>query len=986
MMIKTIVISLLLLTNLSQAATIPEVIVSKPDKWIEKITFDESNIKNISELSDGKYYLLVDQQTNARKEKQQYKHYVIKLLNENAVEDSSRISITFSPEFQKVDIHKVIIWRDGKPIKQEVKSKIKLLQREKELENLIYDGRWTATLIMDDVRKGDTLEYSYTVTGQNPAYEDNVTELIYLQWTVPVRKQIYRLLWPNSKAITLTAKKHIKSSTKIKTFNNYKEYRIERENYKTVQIDSQTPSWFDPWDWIGFSNISNWKEVVDWGRKFYKVNENKNKDITKLVNSIRASNISKIDQASAALRYVQDEIRYLGIEVGSGSYIPSKTNVTLKRRYGDCKDKTYLLLDILNELDIEAYPVLANTDYGKVLGEYGASLDAFNHVFVNTIIDGENHWLETTTNNQAGNLNQLYQPDYGQVLILKPGNTKLTTMKVDNDYHTTVIYETFDLTKGINKEALYTVKTISSGSIAEKFRRNVNSKGLKKIAKEYLDYYINYYSSIKPIVDISVSDNKQKNKVITVEKYSITEMWEDNKERKKHYAYFYNNAIDSYIKKPKIKKRNSPFKYSQLVDVEQNITVLLPDGWSIKNDDFKYKTAFFDFSQKIIFNEKINSLLLKYKFKTLKKHIEVNEIDDYIKSVKKLKENVDYHIYSSYKVNEVVSSYKISDFFSSTVIAIIIVLIFVLGLIYSYIEFKLDQKHRPMTEEVKYYPVALEKVFILSLLTYGLYLIYWFYKNWYYVKNRDGSTIIPTARAIFHTLWFYPLYNSFSRDEAFSEGTISEKLKYIFLTIVFFISAFVMNSEHVISFIAMVISSLCIIPFVHKINGLTSTENIVFKYNSKWRPRHFILIVLFSSMALFDIAGRIHLIPGDVAVKGSSLWTKDIKMMHRIGVFSPEDKLLMFYSDSVFDYKNDGNGLTNNGVFSYWRDEATNELSKEVAKYKDISDIKNTSDGDSIKIIRKDGTEFYMYTKDSKDLKFYITIKANLAENKEIKK
>ena len=53
-----------------------------------------------------------------------------------------------------------------------------------------------------------------------------------------------------------------------------------------------------------------------------------------------------------------------------------------------------------------------------------------------------------------------------------------------------------------------------------------------------------------------------------------------------------------------------------------------------------------------------------------------------------------------------------------------------------------------------YYPVSPYKFVILSVLTLGAYQIYWFYKNWAFIRERDHSDIWPWARALFAPLFF----------------------------------------------------------------------------------------------------------------------------------------------------------------------------------------------------------------------------------------
>ncbi len=963
------------------SSEIPTVDVQPAPDWVEVISFDTAKIKNNADILGGQYYLLYDNQINVLSKRVKYKHFAIQLLNETAVENNSRLTINFSPVFQSLVFHNAIIWRNGKALEQNIKKKLQLLQREEELENLIYDGRWTATILLDDVRKGDIIEYSYSITGQNPAYNDHINERIYLQWGNPIKKQFFRLLWPNKKRINITTTKKLRQELQTITHLDYKEYKIQRELYPTFNVDSETPDWFNPWDNIAFSTVDTWQDTVAWALPFYNVKKTNNADIKNIANSIQKKYQSKLEQASAALRYVQDEIRYVGIEVGAGSFVPSPPEVTLKRLYGDCKDKTFFLLSLLKLLDVEAYPVLANTRYGYTLEDGGPRLNAFNHVLVNAVINRKSYWLETTTNNQASTLNKIFQPDYGLALVIRSGKQSLVSMKMYQPYHKTILNEEYDLRSGINKSALYTINTIQLGNEAEVFRRKLNAGGKNKLEKQYFDYYKKTYKDIESISPIEIEDDEGLNRVSIVERYKITKFWYDNTNKKRHYGNFYNNDIYSYLTKPKVRDRNSPYNTYDPITIEHNIRVLLPDDWFIESVDYSYDTKFFKFSRKINFDNNSRKLQMNYNFQSLKKYIEVNEIDEYLIAIKKIKSQLDYRIYNSYDIDtqdEWVSSYSMM---------IIAIVTFIVLIAFSIVEFVFNQKKSPEKNDVRYYPVATSKVFVLSSFTYGLYLVYWFHKNWSYVKERDNSHIIPWGRAIFNKFWFYALYKSFQTDDGFSNinFTKGQNFRYGLLAVLFLVFSFISSFEHVIAYLAIILISACILPLVEKINHLTNINNEYYKFNSRWRIRHGIFLILFLSITFNDIASMINFIPNENVVRGDDVWVKDIKYMQRIGVLSTDEKLVLFYSDSFFSFKNDGNGLTDSGVFSYWRDENSNELKVEVAKFSDILDIHNTvvkNGASTIKITRNDKSNFVIFMQNSKKLNFYKTLNAKLIDLK----
>lgn len=56
-----------------------------------------------------------------------------------------------------------------------------------------------------------------------------------------------------------------------------------------------------------------------------------------------------------------------------------------------------------------------------------------------------------------------------------------------------------------------------------------------------------------------------------------------------------------------------------------------------------------------------------------------------------------------------------------------------------------------------YFDVSILKLIVMSTVTFNLYQIYWFYKNWRMAKER-GEDVIPFLRALFGVLFAYPLF------------------------------------------------------------------------------------------------------------------------------------------------------------------------------------------------------------------------------------
>ncbi|MFT3844656.1 MAG: hypothetical protein QM725_06365 [Lacibacter sp.] len=57
------------------------------------------------------------------------------------------------------------------------------------------------------------------------------------------------------------------------------------------------------------------------------------------------------------------------------------------------------------------------------------------------------------------------------------------------------------------------------------------------------------------------------------------------------------------------------------------------------------------------------------------------------------------------------------------------------------------------------YNISVNKFVLLSVLTGGLYELWWVYKAWRFFKEKDRLDIMPAMRAIFSIFFLYSLFN-----------------------------------------------------------------------------------------------------------------------------------------------------------------------------------------------------------------------------------
>ena len=309
-----------LLLDPVRASAAAEYATGPEPAWAQPLTLAvPANVEHAT-LSQGTYYLLTDSQTWVKNNTViKYRHYAQQAVNQAGLDSISRVSINFDPTYEKITLHSLRVIRKGKATDILTRAKIMVLQREKDAESRIYDGSKTINMVLEDIRVGDVVEHSFTRQGENPVLANHYYDNYNLGWAVPVREVYFRLLWPTQRPLFI--KQHgttIAPKTKVTGANT--EYVWSVKDAKAIAEDANLPGWYDPYPWIQVSEMDTWQNVIRWALPLYTVTAPTGRDVNAAIKEISARTASKEDQLLAVLRFVQGEIRYLGIEIGAGSY------------------------------------------------------------------------------------------------------------------------------------------------------------------------------------------------------------------------------------------------------------------------------------------------------------------------------------------------------------------------------------------------------------------------------------------------------------------------------------------------------------------------------------------------------------------------------------------------------------------------------------------------------------------------------------------
>ncbi|TAK58935.1 hypothetical protein EPO14_01300 [Patescibacteria group bacterium] len=92
------------------------------------------------------------------------------------------------------------------------------------------------------------------------------------------------------------------------------------------------------------------------------------------------------------------------------------------------------------------------------------------------------------------------------------------------------------------------------------------------------------------------------------------------------------------------------------------------------------------------------------------------------------------------------------------------------------------------TPPIKFFSVSTWKLIALTTATFGLYQIYWHYRNWQAIRLADGSDIRPFWRSFFLMFFTHALFKRIvdsSVKQGFSEVMSASALAWAFIVLIF---------------------------------------------------------------------------------------------------------------------------------------------------------------------------------------------------------
>ena len=349
----------------------------------------------------------------------------------------------------------------------------------------LYTDRRVLRAPLPAIAPGSVVEEEEVISERAPLFGAGIVSLDYFGRNAPVQQARPVLDAPAAlslqyRALLLPELKPNRSESNGRVRITFEQGPIEALETAESYLPSDSPDYPQ----IVFATGRSWQSVAE---SYAKVVDKQidAKDVESLVKKLAAGKSSREERASAIVQFLSREVRYTGVEFGDSAIVPHVPGETLKHKYGDCKDKSTLLVAMLRAAGMPAYVALLNAGGRQEIQKDLPGLGLFDHAIVYAP-GAPDFWIDAT--DEYARLGQLPRADQGRLALVARESTKELVRIPEASSQENVIVENREFYLAETGPARVVEKTEARGVFESEYRSFYADEASKESTKNLTEY------------------------------------------------------------------------------------------------------------------------------------------------------------------------------------------------------------------------------------------------------------------------------------------------------------------------------------------------------------------------------------------------------------------------------------------------------------------------------------------------------------------
>ncbi len=360
----------------------------------------------------------------------------------------------------------------------------------------------------------------------------------------------------------------------------------EATNILPMKYESLAPSTSKifPWLRVKLNNFNlkgeqahaeNWKELGAWiNNALLKDRANLEPATITMAQRLVAGVTDDLEKAKIIYKYVQDNTRYISVQMGIGGWQPIAAVDVDRVKYGDCKGLSNYTHALLNAVGVKSYYTVIYAGARKTdMTDDFASLQG-NHAILAIPYNDTYHWIDCTSQVHPFGFVGDFTDDRLALVVTPEGGEIVNTIAYINEDNFQAINGQYDLSQTGDITGQVSVKT-TGVQYDDHFK-------LEQISgDDVLKHYKDYWGNINNLKIGKYRFENDKDKVVFNENVSLSASAyaSISGDRMLFTANIFNN--NGYVP-DRYRDRSHPFEIPRGYLDQDEITIELPNGYAVE--------------------------------------------------------------------------------------------------------------------------------------------------------------------------------------------------------------------------------------------------------------------------------------------------------------------------------------------------------------------------------------------------------------------
>jgi len=354
----------------------------------------------------------------------------VKVLTEKGKRDRRTLSLGFMLPYSTAEVTKLeIIKPNGDVMPVDIAANSKETIDTSQMSSNIYDPNSKILQVnIPGLEIGDVVHWVTRTTTLRPIIPGEFSDVNVFEGDGYIRHLVYEVHAPLDKPLKkIVLRDEVPGTVQYTTQpgeNQTLVHRWEVSNVPRMFAEPSMPPYENVLQRVLVSTTPDWHDVSKWYWELSKPHlDATSPELKAKVAELTAGAKTDMDKIKALFYYVSQKVRYMGLtpEKDRPGYEPHDVCLTFGKKYGVCRDKAGLLVEMLRTAGLNAYPVLVNV--GSKM-DHDAPDPDFNHAIVSVELKKGEYLLMDPTDEHARDLLPLHDRDQSY-LVCRPDGEDL---------------------------------------------------------------------------------------------------------------------------------------------------------------------------------------------------------------------------------------------------------------------------------------------------------------------------------------------------------------------------------------------------------------------------------------------------------------------------------------------------------------------------------------------------------------------------------